>query len=185
MEKLLFDGWDGVLHTCICAVLSYFTLFFFIRIAGKRTLSKLTAFDFVVSITLGSTLSSMMLGKTPLVEGALVLMLMIALQYLIAFTARKSKTMEKLINSKPVLLFYEGTFLEEEMFREAVTKEEVYAAVRKFRIYNLDEVRAVIMEINGELTVVKGKEGINEVSHSLMDLDLQKIELAQTKKESN
>jgi len=174
MEKLLFDSWDSVLHTCICALLSYFTLFFFIRIAGKRTLSKLTAFDFVVTITLGSTLSSMMLGKTPLVEGSLVLALMIVLQYLFAFTARKSKTMEKLINSKPVLLYYEGNFLEDEMLREAVTKEEIYAAVRKFRIYNLDEVRAVVMEINGELTVVKGKEASNEVNHSLMDLNLQK-----------
>ena len=175
MEKLLFKDWDSLLHIGICAVLSYFTLFFFIRVAGKRTLSKLTAFDFVVTITLGSALSSMMLGKTPLAEGALVLALMIALQYILAFAAKKSQRIEKLVNSKPTLLFYAGRFLEEEMLREAVTKEEIYAAVRKFRIYDLDQVQAVVMEINGELTVVKAIAHQGLLHHSLTDLDLGEV----------
>ena len=53
----------------ICSVIAYFALFLFIRISGKRTLSKINAFDVVVTITLGSTLSSMMLATVTLAEG--------------------------------------------------------------------------------------------------------------------
>lgn len=172
MEKLIFKDWEGVWQVGICALLSYFVLFLFIRISGKRTLSKLTAFDFVVTITLGSTLSSMMLGKSPLAEGAVALAVIIVLQFLLAYGAKKSSKLEKVINSKPTLLYYNGSFIDEEMQREVVTEEEIYAAVRKFRIYNMGEVQAVVMEINGELTVVRAQEGGAGDHHSLMDIDL-------------
>lgn len=174
MKELLFKDWDSLWHVAICALLSYFTLFLFIRISGKRTLSKLTAFDFVVTITLGSTLASMMLGKSTVAEGAVALLVMISLQFILAYVAKESRVMEKVINSKPTLLYYDGKFLEEEMDREVVTKEEVYAAVRKFRIFNLRHVRAVVMEINGELTVVKNEIEQDDERHSLLDIEVPK-----------
>ncbi|RZL17578.1 MAG: DUF421 domain-containing protein [Pedobacter sp.] len=173
MKELLFKDWESVWHIALCAIIAYFTLFLFIRISGKRTLSKLTAFDFVVTITLGSTLSSMMLGKTTMTEGAVALIVIIGLQYLLAKLAKDSKSLEKVINSKPTLLFFNGKFLEQEMEREVVTKEEIYAAVRKFRIYSLEDVKAVVMEINGELTVVhQDQSQKNNDHHSLCDIDL-------------
>ncbi|RZK41048.1 MAG: DUF421 domain-containing protein [Pedobacter sp.] len=170
MEKLLFTDWESIYHVAVCAALSYFTLFLFIRISGKRTLAKLTAFDFVVTITLGSILSSMILKKTTLAEGAVALVIIILLQYIIAFAAKKSSKIETLVNSKPTLLFYDGAFLEGPMEEEVITKEEIYAAVREFRIYSLDDVKAVVMEINGELTVVK-KTDSPVARHSLADID--------------
>jgi uncharacterized membrane protein YcaP (DUF421 family) len=155
MEELIFKDLKSLYHVAVCAVLSYFALFAFIRISGKRTLAKLTAFDFVVTITLGSILSSMILGKTTLAEGCVALILIITLQYMLAYVAKHSKRLEPVINSKPTLLFYEGQFLEEAMNREVVTEEEIYAAVREFRLYRLEDVQAVVMEINGSLTVVK------------------------------
>ncbi|RYE57864.1 MAG: DUF421 domain-containing protein [Sphingobacteriales bacterium] len=172
MEKLLFTDWKSIYHVAVCATLSYFTLFLFIRISGKRTLAKLTAFDFVVTITLGSILSSMILKKTTLAEGAVALIVIILLQYMLAFAAKKSSKIEKLVNSKPTLLFYNGAFLEDAMEAEVITKEEIYAAVREFRIYSLDDVKAVVMEINGELTVVK-KTDSPVARHSLADIDTE------------
>lgn len=64
METLLFKDWQSSMDVAICAILSFLVAFIFIRISGKRTLAKLTAFDFVVTVTLGSTLSSMILGKS-------------------------------------------------------------------------------------------------------------------------
>ena len=91
MKSLIFKNWESLWHVGVCAVLAYFILFLIIRISGKRTLAKLTAFDFVVTITLGSTLSSMILGKVTLAEGAVALAIIICLQYLLAWTARESK----------------------------------------------------------------------------------------------
>ncbi|RZL98778.1 MAG: DUF421 domain-containing protein [Pedobacter sp.] len=155
MKELLFKDWESVWHVAVCAVLAYFVLFLFIRISGKRTLAKLTAFDFVVSVTLGSTLSSMILAKVTLAEGAVALVVIISLQYLLAWSARESKTLEKVINSSPTMVFYRGEFLEEAMKKEVLTQEEIYAEIRKFRMLDVDQVEAVVMELNGELTVIR------------------------------
>ncbi|MEJ2880464.1 DUF421 domain-containing protein [Pedobacter sp. GR22-6] len=170
MKELLFKNWESVWHVALCSILAYFILFLFIRISGKRTLAKLTAFDFVVTVTLGSTLSSMMLGKVTMLEGTVAMAIIIGLQYLLAWTARESETLEKVINSSPTMVFYRGVFLEEAMKKEVLTHEEIYAEIRKFRMLDVDQVVAVIMELNGELTVIKKTESSN---HTSLD-DIQK-----------
>jgi len=164
MKELLFKDWESVWHVAVCAVLAYMILFLFIRISGKRTLAKLTAFDFVVSVTLGSTLSSMILAKVTLAEGAAALVVIISLQYLLAWSARESKTLEKVINSSPTMVFYRGEFLEDAMKKEVLTREEIYAEIRKFRMLDVDQVEAVVMELNGELTVIRKSAGANHTS---------------------
>ena len=173
MEHLFFKDWESLYHIAICALVSYLALFLFIRISGKRTLAKLNAFDFVVSVTLGSTLSSMILMKVTIAEGCVALVVIIALQYLLAFLAKKSHTMENVINSTPSLLFYNGTFIESAMKRELITEEEIYAEIRQYRIERIEDVRAVVMELNGEMTVVKKSDDGSKWT-SLDDMDLKK-----------
>lgn len=171
MKDLFFKNWEGVGNVALCAILAYFTLFLFIRIAGKRTLAKLTAFDFVVTVTLGSTLSSMILNKVTLVEGAVALVVIISLQYFLAWTARESKTLEKVINSSPTMVFYRGKFLKEAMAKEVLTEEEIYSEFRKYRMLDVDQVEAVVMELNGELTVIKKTEGATHTSLADIEKD--------------
>lgn len=173
MGHLFFKDWESLYHIAICAAISYLALFLFIRISGKRTLAKLNAFDFVVSVTLGSTLSSMILMKATISEGCVALLIIIFLQYLLAFLAKKSKTMEKAINSTPSLLFYNGEFMNDAMKRELITKEEIYAEIRQYRIERLEDVRAVVMELNGEMTVIKKSEYYSKTT-SLEDIDTDK-----------
>ncbi len=170
MKELLFKDWESLWHIALCATISYITLFIFIRISGKRTLAKLNAFDFVVTVTLGSTLSSMILAKVTIAEGCIALLVIILLQYLLALAAKESPILEKAVNSSPTLLFYNGQFLKDAMDKEVITKEEIYAEIRKYRLEHLDDVRAVVMELNGEFTVVKKSEGAGETS--LDDLNL-------------
>ncbi len=63
MEKIFFDGWSPVGRTLITGAFAYIALIFFLRVCGKRTLSKWNAFDYIVTIALGSTLATMLLSK--------------------------------------------------------------------------------------------------------------------------
>lgn len=169
MEDLFFKDWESLVRIFVGAFLGYLALFLFIRISGKRTLAKLSAFDFVVTVSLGSTLSWMILAQISLAEGSLALIVIIALQYILAVASKKSRQMEKLINSTPSLLFYNGLFFEEEMQREMITENEIYAEVRRFGIENISDVRAVVLELNGEMTVIKksdsqGKSSLDPIS---------------------
>ncbi len=172
MEELFFKDWKTLSHIAVCSVVSYLALFVFIRISGKRTLAKLNAFDFVVAVTLGSTLSSMILMKVTVTEGCVALIVIIALQYLLAYLAKRSKMMENAINSTPTMLFYNGKYLKNEMEKEMITKEEILAEIRRFRIERIEDVRAVVMELNGEMTVIKKSEKGSRFT-SLDDVDLK------------
>jgi len=159
MKELFFKDWPSLLHVGICTIVAFLVLFLFIRISGKRTLAKLNAFDFVVTVALGSTLAYMMLAMVPLVEGALVLALIIMMQYIFAWLAKSSHKMEVLINSTPLLVFYNGKFLEYGMKQGSITEEEIYAAIRGEGIDYIEDVKAVVMELNGEMTVVRKSSG--------------------------
>lgn len=63
-EQVFFDGWPVLLRTAVVGVLAYSILIVFLRATGKRTLSKMNAFDFVVTVALGSTLASILLSRT-------------------------------------------------------------------------------------------------------------------------
>lgn len=75
---MIFQDWRGIARTVIVGFLAYATLVFFLRVSGKRTLAKLNAFDLVVTVALGSTLSAIVLQESvALAEGAMALALLI------------------------------------------------------------------------------------------------------------
>ena len=164
MDEVFFKDWKSIGHVVLATIIAFITLFFFLRISGNRTLAKLNAFDFVVTVALGSTLSDMMLAMVPLIEGAIVLILINGLQYIFAWAARMSKKMEKVLNAVPILLFYDGKFIEKAMSKEAVTKDELYSTIRESGIDQIDEVKAIVMELNGQITVVKKSDGTGKSS---------------------
>lgn len=126
----------------------------------------------MVAVTLGSTLSSMILKKINIADGTVALLTIILLQFVLASLARKSKKIEKIINSEPTLLFYNGVFLQDAMRKEYITEKEIYAEIRKYRLEDIAHVKAVIMELNGTLTVVKKSE--NFVHESSLKVLIEK-----------
>ncbi len=168
MEDLFFSDGKNLVKIIIATIVSYFAILVVIRIMGKRTLAKMNAFDFVVTVTLGSTLSSMLLNKVPVLDGTIAVLIIVSLQYLIAYLTQRSQTIEKTINSTPTILFYNGKFIKEALEKERITEEEILAEIRSYRLEQLSEVRAVIMEINGTFSVIKKNTG--ERPTSLKDL---------------
>ena len=82
---MFFDSWTGLGRVLLVGTLAYVALVLLLRISGKRTLTKLNAFDLVVTVALGSTLATVLLSKSvALAEGVVALALLVSLQYAIA-----------------------------------------------------------------------------------------------------
>lgn len=153
---MFFDGWSGLLRVLVVGSFSYAALILFLRISGKRTLTKLNAFDLVITVSLGSTLSSIVLTKSvALSEGLLALALLIALQYLITWSSLRSPGFQKLIKAEPTLLLRHGELIPAALRRERVTSDEVLAAVRAAGVGDIAETDAVILETDGSISVVR------------------------------
>lgn len=154
-SKLFFDNWDVIVRTIIAAVFAYAGLVLILRVSGKRTLAKLNAFDWVVSVALGSTLATILLSAdVALAEGLLALVMLVALQWLVARTSIHWPFFKKIIRSEPRLLVEDGEFLTGAMHAERVTRADVTEAVRNKGFGDLADVAAVVLETDGSFSVI-------------------------------
>ena len=154
-----FDGWQGIWRTGLVGVLAYIALVVLLRVSGKRTLSKMNAFDLVVTVALGSILATILLSsEVALVEGLTALAVLILMQFVISWLSVRSERVSKLVKSEPALLAYQGRLLPEALRRERVVDAEVWAAVRAEGIADLAAVEAVVLENDGSFTVVSKLE---------------------------
>lgn len=154
-EPIFFDTWAGPLRILIVGTLAYAGLIFLLRVTGKRTLSKMNAFDLIVTVALGSTLATVLLDRTlPLVEGLTALALLVVLQYAITWGSVRSKALRGLVKSEPALLVRDGAYLQDAMHRARVTQDEVDAALRQHGLNDISAARLVVLETDGSLSVV-------------------------------
>jgi uncharacterized membrane protein YcaP (DUF421 family) len=159
MENLFFSGWSGLWRTVVLGVLSYLFLILFLRISGKRTLSKMNAFDLIVTVALGSTLATILLNKQiALAEGLLALLLLITLQFCVTWLAVRSPRLESLVKNEPALLMHLGEFLPRAMRRERVTESELRSALRGSGFADLQPQLSVVLETDGTFSVFTGTE---------------------------
>ena len=121
-----FDTWTSVFRTAVAAVVAYAGIVVFLRVSGKRTLSKMNAFDLVVTVALGSTLSSIIISKdVPLLDGLLAIALLIALQLVVAWLSVRWRAFERVVKSDPTLLLHRGKLRGRAMTEQRVSPEEI------------------------------------------------------------
>lgn len=152
--SMFFQGWPGVFRTVAVGILAYISLVAFLRVSGKRTLAKLNAFDLVVTVALGSTLSAVLLQESvALAEGATALALLIFMQFLVTTASVRSASFAKAVRSEPALLVNGGQCCRETMRRERITEDEALSAIRAKGGQRIEDANTVILESDGTLSV--------------------------------
>jgi uncharacterized membrane protein YcaP (DUF421 family) len=156
MENMLFNGWFTLVRTVIVGGLAYAGLILLLRGSGKRTLSKMNAFDLIVTVALGSTIASITLSRdVPLAQGVVALALLITLQYAITWSSVRWGPVRRIVTGEPSLLFYRDQYLHEALRSARVTAAEVRAAVRGGGYAALEDVEAVVLETDGSFSIVR------------------------------
>lgn len=159
---MFFEGWPGLIRTVVVGVLAYASLVLFLRISGKRTLSKLNAFDLVVTVALGSTLSAVLLQESiAFAKGVLALGLLISMQYLVTALSVRSRSFAQVIRSEPTLLVRNGECCTQMMRQERITADEILSAIRSAGGHRIENAETVILESDGTLSIAlaSGRHG--------------------------
>lgn len=156
---MLFDSWAGLRRVFLVGPPAYVALVAILRISGKRTLTKLNAFDLVVTVALGSTLATVLLSKSvALAEGVLAMVLLVFLQFMITWLSVRSPGFRDLVKSEPTLIMHQGEFLDGAMQAQRITRDEVMAALRSNGVMDASQAAAVVLETDGTIAVIKGAE---------------------------
>ncbi|WP_332825477.1 DUF421 domain-containing protein [Ramlibacter sp.] len=159
-----FDSWTALGRVMVVGAGSYVLLVVLLRTTGKRTLSKLNAFDLVVTVAMGSVLSSALLSPdVTFAEAAAGFFTLVVLQYAVARLSVASRGFAGFVRSEPRLLLENGRLLEDALRRERVTRGEVLSALRSAGIARVEYAAAVVLETDGTLSVVPSGGGPPDV----------------------
>ena len=150
-----FDTWSDVIRVLVVGAAAYLTLVAVLRLSGKRTLAKLNAFDFVVTVALGSTLATILLNSNvSWAEGTAALLTLAGLQFIAALGASRLPAVRSALTSRPTLLVRDGVLLDEALGSQRVGVAEVRQAVRTSGYGDLTGIGAVVLETDGTLSVI-------------------------------
>lgn len=153
---MFFHSWQEVVIVVVTGIVTYLGLIASLRITGKRTLATLNAFDLVVTVAIGSILASTILSEqVAIVEGITAMLTLMLLQYIISWLSVKYENIATIVRAEPTLLFYQGEFLEDAMRKRRIIKDEIRQIVRSNGYAHVHEVDAVIMETNGNFSVIR------------------------------
>lgn len=151
---ILLD-WDQFVRALVFGTAAYLAFVALQRMTGKRTLSKLNAFDLVVTVAFGSVLATILIsGDTALATGLLAFALLMVLQYAATFLSVRWKWAARAIKSEPVLLVEDGRLLSDVARKQRVMEEEILQAIRESGYGSVRDIAAVVLETNGQLSVV-------------------------------
>lgn len=154
-----FNTWSDIVRVLVLGIAGYIALIFLLRVSGKRTLSKLNAFDFVITVALGSTFGSFILSKDiSLSEGLTGLAVLIWLQHMISWLTVRSDFIKGVVRGEPTLVYYNGEYLKDAMKRSRVVESEIEQSVRNEGHANLEDVGAVILETDGSFSIIGQSE---------------------------
>ncbi len=168
MEQIFFTNWASLGRIVVVGVMVYVGLILLLRTSGKRTLSKMNAFDLIVTVALGSMLASTLLNKSvALADGLLGMGVLIGLQYIITWLSVRYSVVDKLVKAEPTLLVYQGRFLHAVMKAERVTEGEILTSLRERGIASLAEAAAVVLENDGTLNAIQ--HDAPDASHSALN----------------
>ena len=163
----IFGHGETAARVVFTAPVAFLVLVTMLRVSGKRSISKMNIFDFVFVVALGSALAQVALSPSiPLVAGLIGLASLLLVQVALSYLAAHWAYAERIINGQPALLFFRGRFLHPAMKRERVTEEEIRAAIRARGVPRIDQVTAVVLETDGQFSVITGDTG--EVRDSVL-----------------
>jgi uncharacterized membrane protein YcaP (DUF421 family) len=151
----LFDiNMQSLLLIVFSAIGIYITIIIYTRIFGKRSFSKMSSFDFAMTVSVGSMIATTVLSNSVnLTEGAIGLIMVYALQLLAAYF-RRYATFRKLIDNQPTLLMDGEKILKDNLKKVRVTEGDLRSKLREANVIQLKEVKAVIFETTGDMVVL-------------------------------
>jgi len=148
---------DALLGVALSTVAIFATLLVIVRVVGLRSFSKMTGFDFAVTIAIGSVLAATLLTPDPPVaQGAVAIGLLFGLQVIISLLRSRSPGFARLVDNPPLFLMLDGRVLDDNLKRARVSVSDLQAKLREANVLDPCEVRAVVFEATGDISVLHG-----------------------------
>ena len=151
------------------SIMSFGLLLIGTRILGKQTISQMTMFDFVASISLGAISANLAFNTSIKIHHTVIAFsIYVMVIFLIALISLKSRKGRKLLAGDPTIVIQNGKILEKNMHKIRYTLDYLNQQLRERDVFEIEEVLFAIVETNGTLTVLKKPQFRNVTRQDLM-----------------
>lgn len=148
-------SWQALAYVLVSTVGIYLGLVALTRLSGLRSFSKLSGFDFAVTVAIGSLIATVLVAKDPpLIQGIVALAALYAVQIGVGVLRHRWSWVPTLIDNEPLLLMDGEEVIHENLAEGSMTEADLRAKLREANVTSLDQVRAVVMETTGDVSVL-------------------------------
>jgi uncharacterized membrane protein YcaP (DUF421 family) len=152
---MFFDSWADIGRVIAASATMFVLIVVLLRVVGQKALAKMSGYDVVVTVTLGSIVASVAVTKgITVTEGLAALATLLALQETMRWFQARYLAAHHLVREPPRVMLWEGKLLEERLRASSVSADEVRAAVRRQGLRSLEDAQIVVLENDGQWSVI-------------------------------
>ncbi|KMM39022.1 DUF421 domain-containing protein [Guptibacillus hwajinpoensis] len=130
-------------------------LFVITKLLGKKQLSKLSYFEYIVGIIIGDIAGSLSMdAEANLVNGVTSILIWTLISILLSYVSLKNKKVRDIVEGKARVFIKDGKILEGNLRKERFTSDELLEMLRKKSVFSVREVEFALLEADGELSVL-------------------------------
>lgn len=158
----------SALAIVLSAIGIYAAVILFTRIFGKRSFSKMSSFDFAMTVAIGSLVATTVLSSSVSLAEGVVGMLAVYVLQISAATLRRFKWFAKAIDNSPLLLMDGPIILHDNLRKARVAEGDIRSKLREANVIELSEIRAVVFETTGDISVLHSGDNNKQLAEWLM-----------------
>jgi uncharacterized membrane protein YcaP (DUF421 family) len=145
-----------ILEKILRSLIVYVFLLVVFRVIGKRQVGQMTPFDLIVLLIISNVLQNAMIGPDNSVTGGLIgATTVVGVNWLVSRAAYANRKLERAIEGVPSVLVHHGHMIEANLRKENFSREDLISNLRSQGVFDIEEVRAAILEPSGKLSVLR------------------------------
>jgi uncharacterized membrane protein YcaP (DUF421 family) len=162
---MFFTSWAAIGRVALVTTTVFVAIVAMLRLVGQQALAKMSGFELVFTVTLGSVVANVAVSRDITVsEAVAALLTMLALQEVLRFLQSRYLPVHHLVREPPRVLLWDGELLEDRLRETSVSADEIRAAVRKAGLRSLNDAQAVVLENDGDWSVIPKGDGRSDES---------------------
>lgn len=166
--KITFNPYVTIV---VNTILVYIFVILLTRLNGKRSFSKMSSFDFAMTIAVGSVIAStLILSTVSFVEGAIGLVALFGLQYIIS-RLRLLPVFKSLTDNSPLYIMKGSKVLHENLKKARISEDDLKSKLREANVIRLEQVKAVVLEATGDVSVLHTEADFEVDEWIISDVD--------------
>ncbi|GGA04736.1 DUF421 domain-containing protein [Neptunicoccus cionae] len=159
---MFFDGpyLDALAKGNILGILGLFWIILMVRVVGLRSFSKMTNFDFVTTVAMGSLLAGASQSKDSVgfLQSMAAMASLFIIQYAVSKLRHNLPWFDQAVQNTPVFLMKDGIILYNALERTRVTENDLIAKLREAGATDIQSVSAAVLETTGDISVLLGND---------------------------